>query len=115
MNMVNNSHTSFLLELAEMKNLDDTVVILKNVPRNLTFDHLRYAFRAYDLVDEPGLAIQRTRVGFVGFEDKEKNMNQASFEYQLRFKDGRGARQFVRENMELILDGKFVYVTGFRD
>jgi hypothetical protein len=39
----------------------------------------------------------------------------AFFDYNVRFKTPAEARQFVRENMSLYLDGNFVYVQAFRE
>lgn len=116
LNMVANNHISFLLELAEKKNVNETTVIVKQVPRHLTTEHLRYAFKEYDLVDDPHFAISRINVGpSNNAEDDKVGVTIQFNSYHVRFKNAAEARQFVRENINLHLDGFFIPVQGFRE
>ncbi|GMH70969.1 hypothetical protein TrRE_jg4473 [Triparma retinervis] len=117
LNMVNNNHTRFLLDLADRKNLNESTVVLKRVPRHLSNKSLlRYAFKQYELIADPDLAITRIDVGFRGNDDDDRE-NEVSpfFDFNIRFKTPAEARQFVRENMKLCLDGYPVYVQAFRE
>ncbi|GMI05230.1 hypothetical protein TrVE_jg12440 [Triparma verrucosa] len=98
------SQTLTLLKSSSLLSLSPSCVKLKKVPKTVSRSSLRYMLREYSLNPVPNRAVREVKI---------KN-NKEYCNYIVEFEGEEEARQFVRDNGELVIDSRRVFVELYK-